>query len=72
MDAFVTGTLPQKRQSIKVDVNKQKSGGLGNTTVVISILALQSQKEKALSIRSVLFVAKFWLSIRNVLFVAKF
>jgi len=25
MDAFVTGTLPQKRQ-VKVDVNKEKSG----------------------------------------------
>ena len=25
MDAFVTGTLPQKRQ-IEVDVNKEKSG----------------------------------------------
>ena len=59
MDAFVTGALLQKRQ-IEVDVNKEKSGRrLENTTVIISILALQRQKGKALSIRNVLFVAKF-------------
>ena len=60
MDAFVTGTLPQKRQT-QVDVNKEKSERkkLDNPTVVISILVLQSQKGKALSIRNVLFVAEF-------------
>ena len=57
MDTLVTGTLAQKRQV--EDVNKKKSGRrLENTTVVISILALQSQKGKVLSIRSVLFVTK--------------
>ena len=38
---------------------KVDEGRLENTTVVISILALQSQKGKAFSIRNVLFVAKF-------------
>ena len=56
MDTLVTGTLAQKRQV--EDVNKKKSGRLENMTVVISILALQSQKGKVLSIRSVLFVTK--------------
>ena len=60
MDAFVTSTLPQKRQ-MEVNVNKEKKQQkrLENTTAVISILALQSQKGKALSIRNALFVAKF-------------
>ena len=60
MDAFVTGTLPQKRK-VEVNVNKEKveERRLENTTVVISILALQLQKGKALSIRNVLFIAKF-------------
>ena len=60
MDAFVTGTSPQKRQ-IEVDIDKEKNGRLENTTVVISIWAILLQKGKALSIRNLLFVAKFLL-----------
>ena len=43
MDAFITGTLPQKRK-VEVNVNKERveERRLENTTVVISVLALQS------------------------------
>ena len=60
MDAFVAGSLPQKRK-IEIDVNTKKSERkkTKNTTVVISMLALQSQKGQALSIRNLSFVAEF-------------
>ena len=58
MDAFVAGSLPQKRK-IEIDVSTGKSERkkTKNTTVVISMLALQSQKGQALSNLS--FVAEF-------------
>ena len=65
MDAFVTGTIPQKRQ-VQLDAIKQKSGRPENKTAVISTLALQLQKRKALSIHNVLFAIKFYL--QNVCF----
>ena len=50
----------QQKRLGNTDVNKEKvkERRPENTTVVISILALQSQKKKALSIRNALFVAK--------------
>ena len=56
LDAFVTSTLPQKRQ-VEDNVNKEKSARLENTAVFISILALQSQNRKVLSIRNVAVLA---------------
>ena len=59
MDAFATGGLPQKKQ-IEIDVNKEKSGRKKIKKYDSNLnFGLQSQKGKALSIRNVLFVAKF-------------
>ena len=59
MDAFVTGTIPQKRQ-VQLDANKPKSGRKKTRKYDSSYLNFGfTVAEKALSIHIVLFAKKF-------------